>query len=82
MNEKVEIVICLGSSCFPRGNKHMVKVVDDWLKEKRLKDKVNFHGAHCFSECVNGPVLKIADRIYLQVDTEKVIKVLSEYFNL
>jgi NADH:ubiquinone oxidoreductase subunit E len=52
------------------------------LKEKRLKDRVNFHGAHCFSQCVNGPVLKIADKIYEHIDKEKAIKILTEYFDV
>ncbi|GAB6278390.1 MAG TPA: electron transport complex protein RnfG [Bacteroidales bacterium] len=82
MSEKVEIIICLGSSCFSRGNKYTVKAIDDWLKEKRLKDRVNFHGAHCFSQCVNGPVLKIADKIYEHIDKEKAIKILTEYFDV
>ena len=82
MNEKVEIVICLGSSCFSRGNKHTVKVIDDWLKEKRLRDKVYYHGSHCFASCEKGPMLKVAGTLYDNVNAEKALQILSAYFKV
>jgi NADH:ubiquinone oxidoreductase subunit E len=82
MEQKVELVICLGSSCFSRGNKITVKVIDEWLKEKRLRDKVFYHGNHCFSNCDRGPILKIADKVYEHVDTEMAIRLLTDYFKV
>ena len=58
MSKKIELVICLGSSCFARGNKSLVRKIDEYLKVNRLKDKVYYHGGHCFGKCENGPVIK------------------------
>ena len=40
---KKEIVICLGSSCFSRGNKDVLEVVKRFLKEHQLTAEVFFH---------------------------------------
>ncbi len=40
MDHKKEIVICLGSSCFARGNKQTVKIIQDYLKNNNLEKDV------------------------------------------
>jgi NADH:ubiquinone oxidoreductase subunit E len=79
---KTEIIICLGSSCFARGNKKMVQVVQQFLKQNHLEEKVFFHGAHCFNQCGEGPVIKIGDRVLRSADEDEVRMNLKEYFNL
>lgn len=80
MNPTHEIVICLGSSCFSRGNKKTVHAISEFLKSHSLEDKVYFHGAHCFDHCEKGPVMKIDNEIYEHVTQEKVVAILEEYF--
>jgi len=79
--KKIEIVICMGSSCFARGNKFLVKLVNDYLRDHNLLNEVNFHGERCFGHCAKGPVLKIENTFYEKVDEEKVLAVLDSYFN-
>jgi len=64
MSHRREIVICLGSSCFARGN--------------GLADKVFFKGDHCFGECSSGPNLKIGGKIYTQISEENIHHILAE----
>ncbi|MCB9016573.1 MAG: NAD(P)H-dependent oxidoreductase subunit E [Lentimicrobiaceae bacterium] len=80
MDERVDIQICLGSSCFSRGNKRLVKVVDEYLNVHNLRHLVHFHGAHCFSSCDKGPLLHIDGREYDQLTEEKVIAILDRRF--
>ena len=63
MSNRIEIVICLGSSCFSRGNKQMLKAIQTYLKENNLCDKVNFHGGHCFGNCADGPSIKVNGKL-------------------
>lgn len=63
MTREVEMHICLGSSCFSRGNKEVVAYIRDYLKKNHLEDKVIFKGARCMGNCSNGPNLKVDDRI-------------------
>lgn len=78
MNEKYDIIICLGSSCFARGNKKTVQAIETYIKEHNLVDKVFFHGGHCFGNCENGPILKINKKIFENVDHLNVIEILSK----
>jgi len=80
MNNKTEVVICLGSSCFARGNKATLKAINKYLKENNLLDKVFFHGGHCFEQCAEGPVVKIDDAIYTRVTELSVIDILNSKF--
>lgn len=77
MAEKTEIIICLGSSCFARGNKRTVQAIETYLKEHNLKDKVYFHGGHCFGMCDKGPILKVNEKYFENVDHIKVIEILA-----
>ena len=77
---KKEIVICLGSSCFSRGNKHTVHIIKEYIKEHQLEDKVFFHGNHCYDNCENGPILKIDNKEYQNITPENVIYLLDKLF--
>lgn len=78
---KKEIVICLGSSCFSRGNKQTVNIIKDYLREHHLSDKVFFHGTHCLNKCDKGPVLQIDKKQYDNVTPENVRYILKDYFS-
>lgn len=80
MNSKTEVVICLGSSCFARGNKATLKAIEKYLKDNNLCDKVFFHGGHCFNKCAEGPVVKIDDTIYTGVTETSIIDILNSKF--
>jgi len=77
MINKKEIVICLGSSCFARGNKQMVQTVRQFLEDHKLAHKVKFKGKHCFGNCENGPALKIDDRQYERINADSVQEILA-----
>lgn len=79
---KTEITICLGSSCFARGNKKMVQVIQQFLKQNFLEDRVLFRGAHCFGECGDGPSIRIGDNTLRSGDEEAVISYLKNHFGL
>ncbi len=80
MSNKVEVVICLGSSCFARGNKATLKVIDKYIKDNNLQDRIFFHGGHCFGRCAEGPVVKINDIIHTGVNEFNIIEILNSTF--
>ncbi len=59
MAQRIEMQICLGSSCFSRGNKEVVNFIREYLRKNHLDDKVVFKGARCMGLCSKGPNLKI-----------------------
>lgn len=78
MDKKTELVICLGSSCFARGNRKLVSMIQGFILENRLEDKVNFKGNHCFGKCSKGPVLKIGDKYYEHLDETNILEILRK----
>lgn len=80
MDQRIDLVICLGSSCFSRGNKKILALIQEYLKVHGLEDKVNFRGNRCFDNCARGPVIKLGDRVYYQVEEDNLENILQEAF--
>lgn len=72
-----EIRICMGSSCFSRGNKETLQVIQSYLKEHHLEREVVLKGNHCFDQCSEGPILKVGSSIYKHVTAETALEILE-----
>lgn len=81
LQQHSEITICMGSSCFSRGNKAMLQLIRDFLKENGLEDQVVFKGTHCMGQCESGPVLKINDIVHTRVDLNAIPRILNACFS-
>jgi len=77
---KKEIKICLGSSCFSRGNKKTLQVIQLYLKEHQLEGDVILKGNHCLSSCITGPIMKIGEKVYEEVNGDTVLEILENEF--
>lgn len=71
-------MLCLGSSCFARGNQELISIVRKYISRKRLDDKVEFKGEHCFNNCSEGPNMMIGTRLFQTVTTENIEQFLTE----
>lgn len=80
MSNETDITICLGSSCFSRGNRNTLELIKDYLKEHDLENKVFFRGDLCDGLCEYGPILKINGEVFKNVNSENVLEILNEYF--
>ncbi len=78
MQQKIEMQVCMGSSCFSRGNRDVVNYIRDYLKKNHLEDKIVFKGARCMNLCSNGPNLRINDRIIEGVTLAKIDAILEK----
>jgi NADH:ubiquinone oxidoreductase subunit E len=80
MAQRIEMQICLGSSCFSRGNRDVVAFIREYLKKNHLEDRIIFKGARCMNLCNNGPNLIINDRIIEGVTLSKIEAILEKEF--
>ncbi len=80
MTRKIEMHICLGSSCFSRGNKDVVTFIKDYLRINHLEDRVIFRGARCMGLCSNGPNLMINGESFEGVTLSKIEGILEKEF--
>lgn len=78
MAAEVTINICLGSSCFSRGNKEVVMFIKEYLNKHHLEDKVVFKGARCMGHCSNGPNLMFNDVLKEGVTMQKIESILEQ----
>ncbi len=78
MIQSYEIRICLGSSCFSRGNREVVQVIRDYLRKNHLDDKVMLRGARCMDRCSDGPFLIINGKTFVQIGVQDVEKLLEK----
>lgn len=77
---RVEINICMGSSCFSRGNKRLLQLIKEYLDERKLSGVVTFKGSHCMGLCDKGPILKIQGTCFQHVDNNEVVEILDSFF--
>jgi len=52
------ITICMGSSCFSRGNNLNVMIIERFLQEHNLTATVQMQGCLCDGHCKDGPNLR------------------------
>ncbi|MBI9052792.1 MAG: NAD(P)H-dependent oxidoreductase subunit E [Bacteroidales bacterium] len=81
MKEKTKLILCLGSSCYSRGNQYVLEIVKQYIKDHNLKDEVDFRGQLCTGNCSHGPVMKINDVKHENVDINNIQKILDQYFS-
>lgn len=82
MEEKKEIVICLGSSCFARGNNKNLEFIQEYLMVNDLKAKITFKGQLCSQQCSKGPVVIIDGEMFTDVNKTKLMEILNSKFGL
>ena len=77
-NEMIRIEICMGSSCFARGNRRTLEILEEHLKEQDLASRVELSGRLCLERCSCGPhIIVDGDRFDL-VAPEGVLEILAE----
>ena len=79
---KPTITICMGSSCFARGNEKNVALCEEFLAERGLRDEVDVElGASlCTGNCAQGPVVIVNGRTYTNVDRGVMQDLLEKTF--
>ncbi len=82
MTTKKKVVICIGSSCFSRGNAKNVEVTEQFLQERGLKDEVDIDlsGGLCFGQCAEGPNVIVDGKVYHHVDQGVMLDILNQLF--
>ncbi|MDD2205053.1 MAG: NAD(P)H-dependent oxidoreductase subunit E [Bacteroidales bacterium] len=73
-----DIIICLGSSCFMRGNKQTTEVIKNYVKQNKLSAKIEFKGQLCSSLCSKGPIVIIDKHTYENVTKDNIVELLDK----
>ena len=73
------ITICMGSSCFSRGNNRNIEVIQDYLGTQPLPPGLQLTGHLCEGRCRAGPNVTINGKMYHEVDPIVIIGLLNHY---
>jgi NADH:ubiquinone oxidoreductase subunit E len=78
MDEPTSLTICLGSSCFTRGNDENLPRIQAYLKAKGLEDRVALKGSRCEGRCQHGPNLRVGEAFIEEVRAETLLEKLEK----
>ncbi len=76
-DNSVEIVVCLGSSCFARGNSENLAILQKYVQIPGSSISVRLTGKLCQDQCKDGPNLMIGRDIYHNVTPAKLRELLQ-----
>ncbi|MBR1835699.1 MAG: (2Fe-2S) ferredoxin domain-containing protein [Kiritimatiellae bacterium] len=63
------IVICMGSSCFARGNARNVELAEAFLDaHPEIEARVDLRGGLCCDRCADGPNVVVDGVVHARVD--------------
>ncbi|NCB39868.1 MAG: (2Fe-2S) ferredoxin domain-containing protein [Erysipelotrichia bacterium] len=79
-NFRHEIIMCMGSACFTRGNNRSVEIVKTYLKQNSLEADVSFRGCLCNNRCKAAPVITINGRVFEKVVPQSIVELLEHVF--
>ena len=80
MMQKLKIMICMGSSCFARGNEDNLRLIEDYIREHQLNDRIDLSGRCCAKQCAEGPNISIDGVLYNRISKDQLMKLLEEKF--
>lgn len=74
---KHNITVCMGSSCFARGNAQNLEFIENYINENGLDANIELAGSRCENKCVTGPNVIVNGVEYNEVDEEKLEEILN-----
>ena len=75
---KAEVVVCLGSSCFARGNSQNLSAIEAHVQSRGLCHCVQIRGCLCQDECKLGPNLTVCGAHHHDVTAAKLHEILQQ----
>ena len=75
--QNLTIEICMGSSCFARGNNEALPLIQDYLAQQGLEDRVRLVGHLCADCCSQGPLLTVNGRVYEGLTPEATLELVT-----
>lgn len=75
-----DLVICMGSACFARGNSRTVEAVREHLQKRGLEHAVKVTGTLCQNHCRQGPNIEVDGECLCGVDPSTLGDLLDDRF--
>jgi len=76
------ITVCMGSSCFGKGNSSNAEHITRFIEEHNLQNRVEVSGCLCGNACALGPNIKINDKLISGISEQTVIDIIVKELGL
>jgi len=76
------ITVCMGSSCFGKGNSANADYITRFIEEHDLEDSVEVTGCLCSNACARGPNIKINDKLISDVSEQTITEIIVKELGL
>lgn len=73
----IDVVICLGSSCFARGNADNLRELKTYLEHSNVAANFRTRGRLCVKKCTSGPTIAINGIEYGHVQPGTAVSLLE-----
>lgn len=78
-DERLHVCICMGSSCFSRGNSRIVPAVKDLLASNGLRGRAVLEGHLCEGLCNHGPNVTIDGKLHQRANPVEVLEAIRRH---
>lgn len=79
MSRNLTITLCMGSSCFTRGNRKILSILQKYIASNHLGDRCFLQGRLCGDKCQGGPHMSINGVEYDHIDPDTVLDILHHH---
>ncbi len=76
------IKICMGSSCYSRGNQENLERIERYLSDRQISCAIDLRGSRCEGLCSEGPNIEINGQLHGSVHAETIEQLLDQYLGL
>lgn len=77
-DDAIEIVVCLGSSCFARGNSENLAILNKYAQSNGTAVSIRLTGKLCQDQCKLGPNLTIGGELHHNVTAARLRELLQQ----
>ena len=78
----LKVEICMGSSCYSRGNSKSLELIEALISERNLENRINLSGKLCLGNCSDGPNIIINGNLHQRIAPECSVDLLLHYLEL
>ncbi len=72
----MKIELCMGSSCFARGNARLLKELEAYCASRK-EDRIELSGHLCLGDCSRGPNVRVDGVLYQGLGAGDIIALLE-----
>ena len=76
--ETMVVELCLGSSCFARGNAKALGYLESYIEKNNLAQHIELTGHLCLGTCSQGPNIRIDGVMHSAVKPEQVVSLVND----